>query len=221
MAMEKVIKESSDLFGLLPPPPWEGPPLPRNLGVNWGEKLAINERILPELLPGDLYATSPRGFLGKVTSAFLNAETVHWGLVVRPVLTQAGVDYEIVESLMTKGTSVGLFNKIYADIPVRIYRVKTATRPDASLVEGIAYSYGRAFYAYLTVPGIVLWWLAFHFGRLSSFQPPALDPDSILCTALVTMVWRDLGVDLVPEHDYPTPNMLEASENLECIYAEF
>jgi len=178
-------------------------------------------RTLPELLPGDLYATSPREPIGRITSDFLNAETIHWGLVVRPIPTDDGLDYEVVESLMTKGTSVGLFNKIYADIPIRIYRVKTAARPSASMVERTAYSYGRAFYSYSSVPGIAVWWLAFHFGRLLSFQPPALSPDSVLCTALVTLVWRDLGVDLVNEQRYPTPNMLEASEHLECIYCEF
>jgi len=181
----------------------------------------MNGRVLPELLPGDLYATSPREPIGQLCSAFLKAETIHWGLVVRPIQTDAGLDYEVVESLMTKGTSVGLFNKIYADIPIRIYRVQTAARPDAGLVERVAYNYGRAFYAYSSVPGIAVWWLAFHFGRLLSFQPPALSPDSVLCTVLVTLVWRDLGVDLVHEQAYPTPNMLEASEYLECIYCEF
>jgi len=182
----------------------------------------LNGRILPELLPGDLYATSPREPLGQICSDFLNAETIHWGLIVRPILSDTGPpDYEVVESLMTKGTSVGLFNKIYADIPIRIYRVKTADRPDAGLVEKVAYNYGRAFYAYSSVPGIAVWWLAFHFGRLLSFQPPALSPDSVLCTVLVTLVWRDLGVDLVQGNRYPTPNMLEASEYLERIYSEF
>ena len=179
------------------------------------------DRILPELLPGDLYATSPRDPLGKIATGFLNAETLHWGMIVRPILTDTGVDYEIVESLLTKGMAVGLFNKIYADIPIRIYRVKTVSTPDANSVEWVAYSYGRAIYAYTSVPGIIAWHLAFHVGRLLTFQPPALSPDSAVCTALVTQIWRDLGVDLVPGNAYPTPNALEVSEHLECIYREF
>ena len=179
------------------------------------------DRTLPELLPGDLYATSPRDPLGKVASGFLNAETLHWGMIVRPFFNEVAVDYEIIESLLTKGTAVGLFNKIYTDIPIRIYRVKTADRPDASSVERVAYSYGRAFYAYSSVPGIVVWHLAFHVGRLLTFQPPALSPDSVICTALVTLIWRDLGVDLVAGNVYPAPDALEVSEHLECIYGDF
>lgn len=94
----------------------------------------VTGRVLPELLPGDLYATSPREPIGKITSGFLNAETIHWGLIVRPILSDTGPpDYEVVESLMTKGTSVGLFNKIYADIPIRIYRVNHSRLKPVSL----------------------------------------------------------------------------------------
>ena len=179
------------------------------------------DRQLPELLPGDLYATRPGGLLGKVTSDFLNSETVHWGLVVRPIYIDTQPDYEVVEAIMTKGTSVGLFNTLYADVPIRIYRVKTPIRPTAYQVENVAYSYGRAFYAFTSVPGIIVWWIGFHFLRFLAFKPPALDAGSVLCTVFVTLVWRDLGVDIVPEEKYPTPNMLEASEYLDCIYKEF
>lgn len=181
----------------------------------------MESRYLEGLLPGDLYATSPRDPLGKVATGFLSAETLHWGLIVRPFLEGEHPDYEIMEALLTKGTSVGLFNNIYLDIPLRIYRVKGVATPDIEVLERVAYDYGRATYGYTAVPGIVTWWVFFHMWRLTHFKPPALDTDSVVCTVFVTMVWRDLGVDLVPEEVYPTPNMLEKSEGLECVHAEY
>jgi hypothetical protein len=181
----------------------------------------MNGRMLPELMPGDLFATPPRSPFTHFFADLLTAETFHWGLVVHPFLTEAGADYEIMEGIPSKGIAVGLLNKMYGDTPIRVYRVKAAIRPSEEDIERTADTYGRVFYAFTTLPGIIAWWIAFHFLRILDAQPPALDLESAVCTAFVAMVWRDLGVDLVPEYAYPTPNMLEASEYLECIYAEF
>lgn len=180
----------------------------------------INERILPELIPGDLFATPPRG-TNRFVADLMNAETFHWGLVVHPFLTEDKADYEVMEAIPSKGVAVGLLSRMYGDVPIRVYRVKTEIRPDEREVERAADSYGRAFYAFTTLPGIVIWWVSFHFLRFLGAQPPALDLDSTICSGFVTMVWRDLGVDLVPEVVYPTPEMLEKSEALEIIYSEF
>jgi hypothetical protein len=136
-------------------------------------------------------------------------------------MAEAGADYEIMESIPSKGVGVGLLSEMYGDVPIRIYRVKAATRPSEEEIEKTADSYGRAFYAFTVLPGILTWWLGFHFLRFLDAQPPALDLDSVVCTGFVTLVWRDLGVNLVPEQKYPTPNMLETSKDLECIYREF
>ncbi|GAI88397.1 unnamed protein product, partial [marine sediment metagenome] len=54
----------------------------------------MNERMLPELLPADLFATPPQDLIGRFTSDLLNAQTFHWVLVVHPVLIDSSVDYE-------------------------------------------------------------------------------------------------------------------------------
>jgi len=181
----------------------------------------MNERMLPELLPGDLFATQPADIVSRFTSDLLNAQTFHWVLVVHPVLTEAGVDYEIMEAIPTKGVAVGLLSQMYGDVPIRVYRVKAISRPDERQVERVADSYGRSFYAFKTLPSIITWWVGSHFVRFLDSQPPALDLNSVLCTGFVTMVWKDLGVELVPQAVYPTPDMLEKSQNLEYIYGEF
>jgi len=177
--------------------------------------------MLPELIPGDLFATPPADPISRFTTDLLNAQTFHWVLVVHPVLTEAGVDYEIMEAIPTKGVAVGLLSQLYGDVPIRVYRVKAISRPGERQVERVADSYGRSFYAFTTLPSIIKWWLSSHFVRFLDSQPPALDLNSALCTGFVTMVWKDLGVDLVPQAVYPTPDMLEKSQNLECIYREF
>ena len=179
------------------------------------------ERMLPELIPGDLFATPPQGLGPRFTADLLNAKTFHWVLVVHPVLTEAGVDYEIMEAIPTKGVAVGLLSRLYSDVPIRAYRVKATSRPDERQVEMVADAYGRSFYAFTTLPNIFIWWLSSHFTRFLDSQPPSLDLNSTLCTGFVTMVWKDLGVELVPQSAYPTPEMLEKSPNLEIIYAEF
>lgn len=181
----------------------------------------MNQRELPELIPGDLFTTPPRSPWTRFFMDVINAKTLHWGLVVHPFRSEAGVDYEIIEAIAIKGVAVGLLNKMYGDIPIRIYRVKTATRPDERLVEMVADSYGRSFYDFTAIPGAATWWIKFHFLRFLAAQAPALDPESDVCTAFVALVWRDLGVDLVSQYAYPTPDMLEKSEKLECIYGEF
>jgi len=180
-----------------------------------------DERILPELMPGDLFATPPRGLPARFAADLMAAKTFHWGLLVHPFLTEAGTDYEMMEAIPTKGVAVGLLSRTYSDVPIRIYRVKAASRPSEREVEMAADSYGRSFYAFIVLPGIVMWWVSFHLLRLLNAQPPALDLDSAICSGFVTMVWRDLGIDLVPQAAYPTPEMLEKSESLECIYSEF
>jgi len=179
------------------------------------------ERMLPELIPGDLFATPPQDAISRFTSDLLNAQTFHWVLVVHPVLTEAGVDYEIMEAIPTKGVAVGLLSQLYGDVPIRVYRVKAISRPDEREVEKVADSYGRSFYAFTTLPSIIKWWVGSHFVRFLDSQPPALDLNSVLCTGFVTLVWRDLGVELIPQAIYPTPEMLEKSPNLECIYGEY
>ncbi|GAI07153.1 unnamed protein product [marine sediment metagenome] len=181
----------------------------------------MNERMLPELMPGDLFATPPADPLARFTSDLLSSQTFHWVLVVHPVLTEAGVDYEIMEAIPTKGVAVGLLSQMYGDVPIRVYRVKAISRPDERQVERVADSYGRSFYAFTTLPSIITWWIGSHFVRFLDSQPPALDLNSALCTGFVTMVWKDLGVELVPQAVYPTPDMLEKSPNLEIIYREF
>lgn len=176
------------------------------------------ERRLPELLSGDLFATAPGNDpLERFASDIIHAQTFHWGLVVHPI----DGDYEIMEAVGSKGAAVGLLSKMYGDIPIRLYRVKSTYRPSIQEVERTADTYGRSLYALKTLPAVAIWWIAFSLLRFLQFLPPALDPDSAICTALVTMVWRDLGVDLVPQYAYPTPDMLEKSEHLECIYKEF
>ncbi len=181
----------------------------------------MNERMLPELMPGDLFATPPRDALARFTSDLLNAQTFHWVLVVHPVFIDSRVDYEIMEAIPTKGVAVGLLSQMYGDVPIRVYRVKAISRPDERQVERVADSYGRSFYAFTTIPSIITWWIGSHFIRFLDSQPPALDLNSALCTGFVTMVWKDLGVELVPPGVYPTPDMLEKSPNLEYIYGEF
>lgn len=181
----------------------------------------MNGRMLPELIPGDLFATPPLSPFTRFFADLLTAETFHWGLVVHPFSTEAGADYEIMEAIPSKGVGVGLLSKMYADTPIRVYRVKATTRPSEGEIESIADSYGRSIYGFTALPGIIAWWIAFHTLRILDAQPPAIDLGSIVCTAWVTQVWRDLGVDLVPNQAYPTPNMLETSEELECIYGEF
>ncbi len=181
----------------------------------------MNERMLPELITGDLFAVPPDSPFTRFFADLLTAQTFHWGLVVHPFLTEAGADYEIMESIPSKGVGVGLLSEMYGDIPIRVYRVKATQRPDEGLVERIADSYGRSIYGFTALPGIIAWWIKFHSLRILDAQPPAFDLGSIVCTAWVTQVWRDLGVDLVPKQNYPTPNMLETSEHLECIYREF
>ncbi|MBA7536334.1 hypothetical protein ES705_28597 [subsurface metagenome] len=181
----------------------------------------MNERMLPELMPGDLFATPPADRLARFTSDLLNAQTFHWVLVVHPVFINSRVDYEIMEAIPTKGVAVGLLSQMYGDVPIRVYRVKAISRPDERQVERVADSYGRSFYAFTTLPSIVTWWISSHFIRFLDSQPPALDLNTTLCTGFVTMVWRDLGVELVPQGVYPTPDMLEKSPNLETIYSEF
>jgi len=178
------------------------------------------ERTLPELIPGDLFATPPHGPY-RLAADLLNAQTFHWGLVVHSFLPDGKTDYEIMEAIPTKGVSVGLLSGLYGDVPIRIYRVKVTHRPSEREVESVADSYGRSFYAFTTLPHIVTWWLSSHFVRFLTAQPPALDLDSTICTGFVTMVWKDLGVELAPQAAYPTPDMLEKSPNLEIIYAEF
>ncbi|GAI45015.1 unnamed protein product [marine sediment metagenome] len=181
----------------------------------------MNERMLPELMPGDLFATPPADPLARFTSDLLNAQTFHWVLVVHPVLIDSRVDYEIMEAIPTKGVAVGLLSQMYGDVPIRVYRVKALSRPDERQVERVADSYGRSFYAFTTLPSIITWWVSSHFIRFLDSQPPALDLNSALCTGFVTMVWKDLGVELVPPGVYPTPDMLEKSPSLEIIYSEF
>ncbi len=195
---------------------------PNGLGESDGEvRLAMNGRMLPELIPGDLFATPPLSPFTHFFADLLTAATFHWGLVVHPFLTEAGADYEIMESIPSKGIGVGLLNEMYGAVPIRVYRVKVAIRPSEEEIERAADAYGRALYGFTALPGIITWWISFHFLRMLDAQPPAIDLESVVCTAWVTQVWRDLGVDLVPEQAYPTPNMLEASEELECIYREF
>lgn len=177
----------------------------------------MGERILPELVPGDLFATPPMNPVEQFLTDLLNSETLHWGLVSHSV----DDDYEIMEAIPTKGVAVGLLSRMYGDIPIRLYRVQYIPRPSQYEVERIADSYGRAFYAVTSVPDIAAWWLKSHFFRFLGGLPPALDLDSVICTGFVTMVWRDIGVDLVKKYAYPTPEMLEKSESLECIYREF
>ena len=181
----------------------------------------MNGRMLPELMPADLFATQPRDPIGRFATDTLNAQTFHWVLVVHPVLTEAGADYEIMEAIATKGVAVGLLNQMYGDVPIRVYRVKFISRPDGRQVERVADAYGRSFYAFTTLPSIIKWWIGSHFIRFLDSQPPALDLNSTLCTGFVTMVIKDLGVELVPETVYPTPDLLEKSPHLECIYREF
>jgi hypothetical protein len=181
----------------------------------------MDGRTLPELIPGDLFAVPPDNPFTHFFADLLTAKTFHWGLVVHPFLTEAGMDYEIMESIPSKGIGVGLLNEMYGAIPIRVYRVKATTRPEENLIERTADSYGRAIYGFTALPGIITWWIKFHFLRMLDAQPPAIDLSSVVCTAWVTQVWRDLGVDLVPKQDYPTPDMLETSEDLECIYSEF
>jgi len=181
----------------------------------------VSERMLPELMPGDLFATPPSDPGFQFAADLMSAQTFHWGLVVHPFLTGAGVDYEIMEAIPSKGVAVGLLSRLYGDTPVRIYRVKAAGRPDERQVEQVADSYGSSFYAFTTLPRLGLWWVGFHLLRFLDAQPPALDFDSTICSGFVAMVWRDLGVELVPQAVYPTPEMLERSQNLECIYKEF
>ncbi|MBA7594913.1 hypothetical protein ES703_01869 [subsurface metagenome] len=181
----------------------------------------MNERMLPELMPGDLFATPPADPISRFASDLLNAQTFHWVLVVHPVLIGSRVDYEIMEAIPSKGVAVGLLSQMYGDVPIRVYRVKAISRPDGRQVEMVADSFGRSFYAFTTLPSIIKWWVNSHFVRFLDSQPPALDLNSALCTGFVTMVWKDLGVELVPQTVYPTPDMLEKSPNLECIYREF
>lgn len=181
----------------------------------------MNERMLPELIPGDLFATPPHDPLGRFAADLMNSQTFHWGLVVHPFLTDAKVDYEIMEAIPSKGVAVGLLSQMYGDVPIRVYRVKVISRPDERQVERIADSYGRSFYAFTTIPGLAGWWIRFHLLRFLDAQPPALDLDSAICSGFVTMVWKDLGIDLIPQTAYPTPDMLEKSQNLEYIYKEF
>lgn len=180
----------------------------------------MNERVLPELIPGDLFATPPHDPLGRFASDVMNAQTFHWGLVVHPISVNSSVDYEIMEAIPSKGVAVGLLSQMYGDVPIRIYRVKAISRPGEREVERVADSYGRSFYAYTTLPNIITWWISSHLVRFLNSQPPALDLDSTICSGFVTMVWKDLGVELVPQA-YPTPDMLEKSPNLKYIYTEF
>ena len=181
----------------------------------------MNGRVLPELMPGDLFATPPHDRIGRFAADVMNSQTFHWGLVVHPILIDSRVDYEIMEAIPSKGVAVGLLNQMYGDVPIRVYRVNAISRPDEREVERVADAYGRSFYAFKTIPGIITWWINTHLVRFLDSQPPALDLDSVLCTGFVTMVWKDLGVELVPQAAYPTPDMLEKSSTLEYIYGEY
>jgi len=186
-----------------------------------GLPIPVSERMLPELIPGDLFATPPSGPPYQFAADLMNAKTFHWGLIARSFLTGAEADYEIMEAIPSKGVAVGLLSQMYGATPIRIYRVKTVSRPSEEEVERVADFYGHSFYAFTTLPRIIAWWLSSHFVRFLTAQPPALDLDSTISTGFVTMVWKDLGVELAPQAAYPTPDMLEKSPNLEIIYAEF
>lgn len=177
-------------------------------------------RMLPELMPGDLFATPPGNPIEQSFAFVMNSETYHWGMVVHSYMTEAGMDYEIMESI-PRGISVGILGKMYGDKAIRVYRVKVSPRPSASEVEWVANGYGRSFYGFVALPGVVIWLIGNHISRALSLKPPALNPDAVICSAFVTLVWRDLGVDLVPQSAYPTPDMVEKSESLECIYREY
>ncbi len=98
------------------------------VGRGKSEGVNMPERMLPELIPGDLFATPPHGQPYQFAADLLNAQTFHWGLVVHSFLPDGKTDYEIMEAIPTKGVSVGLLSKLYGDAPIRIYRVMLHTR---------------------------------------------------------------------------------------------
>jgi hypothetical protein len=172
---------------------------------------------LPPLKPGDLFALPPTRFYQRwVCNHFLEgAKTFHWGLITHRFRDQS--DYGTSESL-GKGVSVGWLS-FYRDEPIRIYRVKG--QPEgldlATQLCRKAHDHGRDLYDYPVFINVGLWFILKRLGIKAKVQKDA----RFYCQEYVVHVWKELGVDLIPDSEYPVCKNLEESPELELIYKDF
>lgn len=181
------------------------------------------QRHMPELLPGDLFATpAKKGFQKWVCKHFLDgAETWHWGIITRiyPGGDNSTGKYAISESI-GKGVASGLLS-FYDDKTIRIYRPYEIDKLDFSFlnyrVHYLACYYGRSPYDFPVFLDIGKWFILRRLGIKSKIRKDA----RFYCQEYVVRIWRDLGINLITNTEYPVCKNIEHSLEMKLIYREF
>lgn len=182
------------------------------------------QQYMPLLRPGDLFATPAKGGFQKwVCNTFLDgAETWHWGIITR-VFQGEGMTvsdrYGISESI-GKGVASGLLS-FYDDKTIRIYRPREVDKLDFSFlnyhIHYLACRYGRAYYDFPVFLDIGKWFILRRLGIKSKIRKDA----RFYCQEYVVRIWRDIGINLITNDQYPVCKNLEQSTEMKLIYREF
>jgi len=169
---------------------------------------------------GDIFATKGRGIIGWVSRNLSSPRTdrFHYGILWKPL---EGGDFIILESLSSKGISVGKLSW-YKGSDVKYYRVDCDEDLRLAAPDGLV-EWGRAKYDYWLIPkllvGAVIAWVRILCKEHRLRKLKADDLSSIyswdsrlLCTEATWVAYNSQGVNIISYGIPPLPSAFREAE---------
>jgi len=159
-----------------------------------------------QIKPGDLFGTPPDNWWQRLICRIIGAHSFHWGCFISD---DANSTWVITESI-GKGVALTRFNYPRA----YVYRIKDIGEVSWKRLINIVADYGDYPYDWEVAFRMAIWWLLRHY--FNKVLPIQHDKE-VNCVEWVALICNELGVKIVNDEDYPTPENLEYSSYLQFI----